>query len=181
NIQQLVLLPCGFQFFSNVGSARSVGFEIETTFRPFDGMFLAASTGFTDAELTETVEGTPFIDGDPLQQVPRWTASGTVDYEAPVTIGDFFGFGRADVSYVGESISRTVDAGNPRIRPSYTIVDMRGGLRSDKYEVAFFIDNVTDERAVFGDNRTLAAEALGRQRVITNRPRTIGIDLRANF
>ncbi|MEL7028685.1 MAG: TonB-dependent receptor, partial [Pseudomonadota bacterium] len=186
DIQQRILLQCGFSFNTNIGAARSIGFEIEATARPVEGLFLSAATGFTDAEFTETVPapgtGLPAVvnDGDRLQQVPRWTASGTIDYEMPVT-SQYDGYVRADFSHVGESISRTVDADNFRIRPSYQILDVRGGLRSEQYEVSLFINNITDERAVFGDNRTLAAEALGRQRVVTNRPRTIGVDLRANF
>ena len=83
--------------------------------------------------------------------------------------------------HVGESISRVVDSGNPRIRPSYQILNARFGVRSGRFEVAAFIDNLLDEDAVLADNRTLAAEAIGRPRIVRNRPRTFGVDIRANF
>ncbi|MFT6712384.1 MAG: iron complex outermembrane receptor protein, partial [Arenicella sp.] len=40
---------------------------------------------------------------------------------------------------------------------------------------------VTDERANLADSRSIAAETPGRQRLVTNRPRTIGIEARMRF
>ena len=179
NIQQRILLQCGFSFIANQGAAESKGFEVEATTQPADGLFLSMGAGFTDAEITEAANGGVGGPGDRLQHVPRWTLNGTLDYERP--INGYDGFFRADFSHVGDSISRVVDADTPRTRPSYQIVDVRTGVRTDRYEFALFLDNITDERAVYGDNRTLAAEAVGRQRIVTNRPRTIGVDFRANF
>ena len=179
NIQQRVLLSCGFDFVANIGAARSAGFEVETTLAPADGLLMQFAAGYTDAQFTESVPGL-VSDGDRLQQIPEWTISSTVDYEFPLgTQHD--GFVRADLAHVGESISRVVDSGNPRIRPSYQILNARLGVRSGSFEIAAFIDNLLDEDAVLADNRTLAAEALGRPRIVRNRPRTFGIDIRANF
>jgi len=183
DIQQLILLPCGFDFTENLGSATSKGFELEISAYPTDGLFLQLAAGYTDSEFTETVAGV-VNEGDALQQVPEWTFSATVDYETPVSFKDYALFTRVDFSHVGSSISTVVaadrDAG-VRIRPSYSIVNTRIGLRNEQYEVGVFVNNLFNEDAVFSDNRTLAAEAAGRPRIVRNRPRTIGIDLRARF
>lgn len=179
DIQQRVLLTCGFDFVGNIGSARSQGFELEATARPAEGWFLQAAAGYTDAEFTEDVPGIA-NDGDPLQQVPQWTFSATVDYEAPA-FGDYMWFTRSDFSYVDSSISTVVDSNNPRIRPSYSLFNTRLGLRSEKYDVVLFVNNLFDEDAIFSDNRTLAAEAGGRPRIVRGRPRTIGIEFRSRF
>ena len=179
NIQQRILLGCGFDFVANIGAARSAGFEVETSFQPTEGLLMQFAAGYTDAQFTEAVPGL-VDDGDRLQQIPEWTISSTVDYEFPISTSHD-AFVRGDFSHVGESISRVVDSGNPRIRPSYQILNARIGVRNDRWEVAAFINNLLDEDAVLADNRTLAAEALGRPRVVRNRPRTFGVDIRANF
>ena len=179
DIQQRVLLGCGFDFVANIGAARSMGFEVETTAQPAEGLFMAFAAGYTDAEFTESVPGL-VNDGDRLQQIPEWTVSSTVDYEFPIST-NYDAFLRGDFSHVGESISRVVDSGNPRIRPSYQILNARIGVRASSFEVSAFINNLLNEDAVLADNRTLAAEAFGRPRIVRNRPRTFGVDIRANF
>lgn len=85
------------------------------------------------------------------------------------------------LAYVGSRISRTVDTGHPRIRPSYVITNACIGLKNDTWQAAVFVNNLFDEAAAFGDNRTLAAETFDRPRIVRNRPRTIAVDLRTNF
>ena len=178
-LQQRVLLTCGFDLNINGGAARSAGFEAEFNAQPADGLNLRMAVGYTDAEFTETVPG-GVNDGDPLQQVPEWTFSATLDYERPA-FGGFNWFARGDFAHVGSSISTVVDSGNPRIRPSYSIVNARIGLRSLNYQVSLFVDNLFNEEAVHSDNRTLAAEAAGRPRIVRNRPVTVGLNLSYDF
>ena len=178
-LQQRVLLACGFDLNINGGAARSAGFEAEFNAQPAAGLNLRMAVGYTDAEFTETVPG-GVNDGDPLQQVPEWTFSATLDYERPA-FGSFNWFARGDFAHVGSSISTVVDSGNPRIRPSYSIVNARIGLRSLNYQVSLFVDNLFNEEAVYSDNRTLAAEAAGRPRIVRNRPATVGLNFLYDF
>lgn len=180
DIQQRVLLACGFSFITNIGEAQSQGFELEASLRPTENLTLEGALGYTDAEFTEDVAGI-VSDGDRLQQIPEWTASASFDYTAPSLWNEYDGFIRGDFAHVGDSISRVVDSSNPRVRPSYELVNTRFGIRNDSYTIALFVDNLFDEEAVFADNRTLAAEVLGRPRIVRNRPRTIGIDVRATY
>lgn len=178
-LQQRVLLACGFDLTINGGSAESTGIEAEFNAYPADGLSVQLAVGYTDAQFTETVAG-GVNDGDPLQQIPEWTFSAAIGYERPA-FGDWDWFMRGDLAHVGESISTVVDTGNPRIRPSYTLVNAHIGLRSPKTRISLFIDNVFDEVAVYSDNRTLAAEVAGRPRIVRNRPTTIGLRLGYNF
>ena len=182
DIQQRILLACGFDFTSNFGSARTIGAEVELTVTPTDNLLLQAAVGYTDAEFTDVEEGLSAVEeGDSLQQVPDWTASAAVEYTAPSRFSDFDWFTRTDVAYVDKSISTVVNSGDPRSRPSYTLVNTRLGLKNDDHEFTLFVNNLTDEEAVYSDNRTLAAEAAGRTRVVRNRPRTIGMEFRKRF
>ncbi len=180
DIQQTVLLTCGFSFVANLGSASSRGLEVEFTLKPVDRLTLQAAIGYTDAEFTDTVANLLISDGDPLQQVPEWTLGLSGDYSAPLA-GALEWFIRLDLTYVDDSVS-TVNARDvPRNRPSYELFNGRIGIRGGNWNVAFFAENLFDEAAVFSDNRNIAAESSNRPRVSRNRPRTIGVDFRYDF
>jgi len=112
--------------------------------------------------------------------VPEWTLAANAEYAVPVT-ADLEGFMRGDYSFTDASYSANNDALNPRKRPSYSLVDLRAGIRSEMFEVALYAKNLTNEHANLADNRSLAAEAPGRPRIVTNRPRTIGLEARYRF
>ena len=63
--------------------------------------------------------------------------------------------------------------------PSYTLVNLRAGLIRDTWEVAVFLNNVTDERAFLALDRERGKRA--RVGYLTNQPRTMGITLRFNY
>lgn len=179
-IQQPVQLACGFQFVGNFGSARSQGIELEITSRPIDNLGISLNLGYTDAEFTETVFGGAVnTDGDPLQFVPEFTGSLSVDYLVPNAFGDFDFFARTDISYVDDSLSLVNSI--PRVRDSYEQVGLRLGVQNDRYTGTIFVRNLTNEIANLADNRSLAAETPGRPRFVVSRPRTIGIEIQARF
>ncbi len=182
DIQQRVLLGCGFDFIVNLGAAESRGLELEMMARPTDNLAIQAALGYTDAEFTETVAAALVSDGDPLQQVPEYTFSSSIDYSLPLKNIDYDWFTRLDFSYVDNSVSTVNPAADrERIRPSYSLLNLRLGLENDTHKITFFVDNLFDRDVVLSDNRNLAAESSNRPRVLRNRPRTLGIDFRINF
>ncbi|MBI1733414.1 MAG: TonB-dependent receptor [Gammaproteobacteria bacterium] len=62
---------------------------------------------------------------------------------------------------------------------SYNIGNLRLGLRNEKYEVAFFINNIWDERARLAVDQERGT--LARVGFLTNQPRTFGLTTRVNF
>ena len=166
------------QFTGNFGAARSQGLELELTTRPLDNLDITFNIGYTDAEFTEAVPG-GINPGDSLQFVPEWTGALNADYVFQDAIEGYDFFLRTDISYVGESLSRVNT--EPRIRDSYEQVNLRLGLRNDKYTATIFVRNLTDKIANLADNRSLAAEVPGRPRFVVSRPRTIGVEFSANF
>lgn len=180
DIQQNVLLACGFPFIGNSGKARSKGFELEINARPVRSLELGLALGYTDAKIVKAGSGTPQPAGSPVYQVPKWTAAVKVEYSTPVS-SSFEGFVRGDYSYADSSFSANNDPLNPRLRPSYSLIDARLGLRSDTLDIALFGKNLANTHANLADNRSLAAEAPGLPRLVTNRPRTIGVEARYRF
>ena len=180
NIQQRILLGCGFDFIANLGSAVTSGFELETVARINSNFKLQAGIGYTKAEFTKTVSGI-VNKGDPLQQVPELTYNLALDYNKPSSLQNYEWLARLDYSFVGKSVSTVVNSSEARNRPAFSLLNIRFGLQNNLNQIVLFIDNATDETAVFSDNRTLAAEAVGRARIVRNRPRTFGFEFRRSF
>ena len=63
--------------------------------------------------------------------------------------------------------------------PSYSIVNFRAGLTRDNWEVAVFLNNLTDERASLALDQERGTRA--RVGFLTNQPRTAGVTLRFNY
>lgn len=63
--------------------------------------------------------------------------------------------------------------------PAYNLVNLRVGLIRDNWEVAVFLNNLTDERALLALDRERGTGA--RVGYLTNQPRTGGVTLRFNY
>jgi outer membrane receptor protein involved in Fe transport len=181
NIQQQVSLPlCGYGVTGNSGAARSTGFELELSGRPIPELTLGLGVGYTDARITEQGAGSPQKVGSPVYQVPQITASGNVEYERHLT-ANWTGFTRFDFSHVSGSYSANNTQLDPLYRPSYNLADLRLGGRSDRYEVALFVKNLTNERANLADAIMIGAQLPGQPHFVINRPLTAGFEARVHF
>ena len=116
NIQQQILLGCGFQFRTNAGAAKSEGAELEVHAKPLHGLDVSAGVGYQHAVITKAGAGgaaSPLQPGDRLYQVPDWTASTAVTYTVPLN-ERFSLVNNLTYSYVGDSKSANNDPFNPR-------------------------------------------------------------------
>ncbi|HKU15214.1 MAG TPA: TonB-dependent receptor [Steroidobacteraceae bacterium] len=142
--------------------------------------------------------------GNRMPTSPELQATASISYQQPV-FSTLEGFGVFSVQYVGSSFSQLADqeagfgcvgcAGSPRLitignptitsirydneMPSYSIGNLRVGVRSDVWEAALFINNLWDERAFLALDRERGTSA--RVGYLTNQPRTFGVSLRMNF
>jgi iron complex outermembrane recepter protein len=184
NIQQEILLSCGFQYTANAGAAVSKGGELEVRARPTDPLEMSLGLGYQDAKITQTSIESPQAVGSPIYQVPDWTGNGAVSYTTELTSGWKMISG-ADYSYIGRSFSGNNDPSDPRLRPSYRLINARLALAHDfsygPMEIALVGKNLGNEVANLGDSRSLAAETPGRPRLFVNQPRTIGVEFRQSF
>ncbi|MDE1923925.1 MAG: TonB-dependent receptor, partial [Gammaproteobacteria bacterium] len=115
NLQQEILLSCGFQYTANVGSAESKGGELELRARPIQPLEFSVGLGYQDAKITSSSASSPQAVGSPVYQVPNWTGNGSVTYTKPLT-ADWTLVGNANYSYVGRSFSGNNDPAFPRER-----------------------------------------------------------------
>jgi outer membrane receptor protein involved in Fe transport len=175
---QVQRLACGFQVDANIGNVESTGFEVEMSAAPIEGLTLQLGVGYTDTEVKDAAGFPGYLEGDELHGVPDWTGTGSVEYVFPA-FGEWYGRVRADGNYYGESTS--FNNGTVVERESWEALNLRAGVMNENWDVTLFADNVTDERANLADNRSIAAEMPGRPRIVTNRPRTIGLEARYRF
>jgi iron complex outermembrane receptor protein len=91
---------------------------------------------------------------------------------------DMTQFQRAGGATIGGPLTDTLFTFNPEL-PAYNIVNLRAGLTRESWEVAVFLDNVTDKRAFLALDRERGSRA--RVGYLTNQPRTFGITLRFNY
>ena len=76
--------------------------------------------------------------------------------------------------YVTASVFRY----DPKL-PAYDILNLRIGVRRDNWDVAFYVNNLTDERALLSLDQERGTRA--RIGYLTNQPRTFGIATRFDF
>jgi iron complex outermembrane recepter protein len=182
-VQQIVNQPCGYPLTVNAGDAESYGPEIELTALLTPQLTLTFSGTYTHSALTSVNPAVTAVDpslasGLPILNVPKYTETTSLTYMTPVS--DTYKFmARANNSYVGEQTD--IEYTYATI-PAYNLVGLRFGLVSDKLSGYIFSDNLTNKRAELGINTTGFSWTIpSLERVVTNQPRTIGVDIKYNF
>jgi iron complex outermembrane recepter protein len=179
NIQQAVLLQCGFQFIANAGAAESKGGELDLRARATDRLDVSLGVGYQHARITEKGESPQPVDS-PVFNTPDWTGNAALTYTLPLT-NNWNSVSVLDYSYVGSSYSANNNPTDPRKRPAYRLLNARLAFSNGKTEVALVGKNLTNEVTNLGDNRSIAAEVPGRPRLFINQPRTIGVEASVRF
>jgi outer membrane receptor protein involved in Fe transport len=179
---------------ANAGDAHIDGVNVEIDYAAGDNWLLGANYEVMQAE-TDTSQDLnndgidDLVAGLRLPLVPSSKASGWVEYRRPV---DLFGgeefFIRTQWSYTGDSLNvlepRPETHPNPQSKTaSYVIGDLRFGVVGADWEVDLFVNNLTDERAVYTLQTGLfewaaAQTAEGRahhQTLYVARPREVGL------
>ena len=147
-----------------------------------EGLNLSLGFGYTDAKLTS---GNPLAGtaaGDRVTQVPEVTFNAAAEYSFPL-FSTWEGYVRGDFSHYGDSLSGN-NSGTlpPRVRDSFELLNIRvGAFQAGSWDIALFVKNATNEHANLSDNRSIAAEKPGRPRIMTNRPRSFGLEVRKDF
>lgn len=186
DIQQAVgLNSCGFQFTSNLGRARSQGFDVQFELKPSNRLTLQAEIGYVDAKFLDTVRGgptatAPFVTkGDHVLGAP-WTVSlhGQYDFDLFKPKGGYF---RTDFDYRSKqsSLPPFLNPANGAIDtalalpPAVTFWSARLGARPGNFDISLFVNNILDKST--WTRRERAQNPFEFFRRETLRPRTFGI------
>jgi iron complex outermembrane receptor protein len=209
NLQVPVLAgTCSSRIVFNVPEAHATGVEIEFAAQPTDRFDFGLSLSKVSSELDSTITSTDangivsvvaaMEDGSRMPSVPEFQMSANATYKWPMT-AMLEGYLTASYQHVGDRYTQVADQapgfgtfavrtfGSPTIStftfdpqlPEYDIGNLRFGVRSEIWEAALFVNNVTDESARLGLDQERGRVA--RVGFLTNQPRTIGITYRRNF
>ena len=192
DIQMQVQDPQPFVYaigIANFPEAEINGIEMDMSWIPAKGWEVDASLSDIDAELSSTTElfsdfDTPIVaqSGSQLPITPDMKASLGVQYTFESELYGATPYVRWDYSHVGDSLNKleglevTANQNPPRLQGAYDISNLKFGLEAESWSATLFIDNVANEQAdLFFNNR------YGKERLSTNRPRTVGVTFRKHF
>lgn len=182
-VQQTVNQSCGYPLSVNAGDATSYGPELEITASITPELLLTASGTYTHAALSSVnqsvaAQDPALVPGLGLLNVPEYTETTSLTYTRPLG-ANLKLVARASNSYVGKETDIDFSYGT---LPARDLVAVRAGLVGPKLSGFVFVDNLTDKRAELGINTTGFAYTIPSLiRVVTNQPRTIGVDLQYHF
>lgn len=181
-----------FTTLLNAAKVDGYGFEAELEARPVQGLSLTAGLSYNHNEIKDPAAfvagcgapctvldpvrvGSPgifSINGNQLPQSPRWIANWTAGYAAPMGNGEAYVF--TDWAYrskVQFFLYESVEFSDDNMLEG----GLRVGYRTDKYDIAVFARNITnDVSAVSGiDFNNLTA--------MVNEPRVFGVEASIKF
>jgi iron complex outermembrane receptor protein len=203
DIQQFIYLPgCGFQFITNVGNARSKGFDLQADWTATDSLSFETAFGYTNARYGQDARLTPMgqpiaregdaVVGDAGTASPPWTVAIGALYE--FTVFELPSYFRLDYQYQSKSHTMTA-AQDPGVSPTvhdpfaYTppatkFMSLRAGASYRGWNISAFVDNVFDTHPLLppgGPNSHTDVDPNANpgqgvlMRNYTFRPRTIGL------
>jgi iron complex outermembrane receptor protein len=177
NVQQEVAPTCGFKCTANAGKATVYGAELEISVLLAPGFVLSQNMDYTNAKNSTTLPAANIVSGERLLDVPQFTANTSLSYRQPIDEKMSL-VARVTNSYV-DSIQDITFTRNEL--PPYDLVGLRAGVDAGRWSAFLFADNVTNKMALLSDTGALSANISILNRIATNQPRTIGVDLSVKF
>ena len=178
---QLYAVFGNFAGITNGGTARSRGLEGSFTFRPIKELTLMLNGAYTDARLTEdTTRSFGGHDGDRLPLSPLFSGTVGADYERPLG-GDASEFGGIDWHYNGSRLAPFGFAGPRAGLPSYSMVDLRAGVKLHAYTFTAYVKNAGNVRAINFEAPETTLQGQAALSATIEIPRTIGLNVAADF
>lgn len=177
--QVSVVQPNGTTVTQSAGKAKNLGVEAEMAIRASDWLRLFGNVGFIDGGIEKNNSFAPQFSGARFRLQPKWQASGGFTIDAPLGGSARF-FLTPTITYRSkiffEVPNRDLISQGP-----VTLINARGGIAfaNDRYEVAAFIRNATDEDFLLDAGNT--GGAFGIPTFIPGEPRFYGVSLTARF
>ena len=207
-VQQVITLPCGYQYYNNAGDGRSFGPELEISGKLTDELTVQVGGSYVDSKITSPtpafesylsqVANTPDAGSYPLNSglggrpcpatgsctvpilnVAKDNVSGSLTYSREI-VPNYKFTARFDDTFVGPSTDVAYYFGYDL--PSYNIANLHLILEHEKWSANVFCENLTNEVALITANNTSFQFNIPQTvRYSTNQPRTYGLQLNVRF
>ncbi|WP_428410395.1 TonB-dependent receptor [Hyphococcus sp.] len=170
------------QFATNIGKARSKGFEFEVNALPVEGLSIGINGSVNDTEVTELTDEEAAISGAVLGAslaFPTFQGAAYLKYTTDIS-ENVRGFFAANFQHVGDFPNQFPNVpGNPNAQaPTYGFTEpyqnvnlSLGAEVGDNLMVTAYVENLFDDHSIIYRHPEAFADA----RASTLRPRTIGI------
>ena len=164
-------------YISNVGSARSTGFEFELNGRAREGIDLFATLGYTHARFgAGTISSGVDVSDNKVPNTPVYTTSFGADLSHPISSALRL-YGRAEAVFYG---AFNYDDLNLAEQDAYSLANFRGGVRARNLFVEAWVRNAFDTKYVpvaFAYGQLAPSGFVGE----SGRPRTFGVTAGVSF
>jgi iron complex outermembrane recepter protein len=185
---QIATNLAGFGITVNGADAHIYGAESELMALLPVGFRLSANVGYTHATFQQDSPITGFPDGTAIPDTPEWTGGLVLSNTQPLG-NDLQGVASLEANYVG---SRTdapygvtitlLNAEQSLIHlPSYELVNLRYGVKSDQWSATAFVTNVLNKEFLLDPQPQINLQTQAFTRYTVNQPRTVGVDFTYKF
>jgi iron complex outermembrane recepter protein len=188
----------GFEVEFDVAPNRNVDFALSASFNDSE---LRSTLTSTDADGNVSIVS-GIEEGRRLPTVPRFQLAAAATYQWPIGSASL-GYATGSYQHVGSRFTQVGDdelgtldllsfgantIGAPLTAstftydpelPAYDILNVRVGVRREKWDVSFYVNNLTDELALLSFDRERGTRA--RIFYLVNQPRTFGISTRFSY
>ena len=168
-------------FTDNAGDAVSKGVEVEAAYIATENLELGTSFTYNQATLESVLDGVDLTPGSTLPGSPEFSMSNYIQYNLNELPNDMAGYVYLSHRHVGEVVSDIVNEDH-LFSDTYNTFDLRAGVFYQNYEVALYVDNLTNNDAVTSRyNIEVDLDSWTTYRAFRLRPRTIGLTFRVDF
>lgn len=189
NIQSDLPVPTCFSYTTNLGAARSAGFDLSAQAILSDRLKVGLAVGYTDARYAQSiVSGNKvfIVKGDVIGSVPvvpsPWNVTTSIDYGfnlSGATTGtlraeDVFHSCNPGPFYSQNPASVSYDP-TKRPDPSNNLLNLRAAVRWSNFDAALSVDNVFDSQSMLLRRNVYAKSTFFL--ATTFRPRTVALAL----
>ena len=154
-------------FIGNAASSKRFGAEVESSWRPTDGLSIRNSLAYTQTEFRELVLGGINRAGLPFPNAPEWTASLGINYQHPSRwfASTIFSLADSTYSYANQPESTALE--------SRKLLSARIGYAWESSKIYLFGSNLLDDEYAVSrtDNGTIGLPIIGK----AGPPRSFGI------
>ncbi|MEL6528761.1 MAG: TonB-dependent receptor plug domain-containing protein [Pseudomonadota bacterium] len=164
-------------FSSNAANAEIYGIEADFTIAPYavPGLTVTGAFSILDTEITEVLIPTnDVLEGEELAYAPGFQGNLRARYEWDLS-DTLEAYIQPQVTYSSSKFTDIIEINKIEL-DAYTLFDLSVGVKSEQWGFEIFGENLSDERAeisgIFGNDR---------ERIITNRPLTVGARVSFNY
>lgn len=198
----------------NAGELRQQGIELDIQASPIEQLYAVLGVSYLDSEFQQFADATPLpavialtppgvippgqnLAGQRNHFSPEWQLSLVVEWTDQLPNTDLSWFVRGEYQFVDDlNVGAETNQNAQSLQEAYDLVNARFGLRgvNDKWEIAGFVKNATDEgycQTIFNqpigttlglvNPSGLGGDDGGMQRCVLGTPRTFGVEATYRF